>query len=342
MTQTIFRWLSLLILVTIVTTLPASAEEGQIYTVKKGDTLWDISQRFIEDPYYWPNVWAHNPDISNPHLIFPGQKLRILDGKIEIIPAYKEAVEEQPAETEAEGEAPAVAEKKPEQTITLTGTGVGDGFILTNEQLLGTLVDSVDNRVLLTKGDMVFVKMKDLASVEVGDTYGLYDRGDMVKHPVSNEPVGTMMHNLGFLQVTEIKNETVVAKIGKAYREITRGAELFEYVPHRSELVLKQAAEALQGIIIATHDKKIIQGTNDIIFIDLGLEQQVESGNLLYISRPRQVSEELLKQAGDLDLPDEVLGAAVVIEPKNQTSTALIIKSADVMHIGDNITLVNE
>jgi len=342
MTQTIFRWLSLLILVTIVTVLPASAEEGQIYTVKKGDTLWDISQRFIDDPYYWPNVWAHNPDISNPHLIFPGQKLRILDGKIEIIPAYKEAEQEQPATSEDEAAVPVVAAQKPEQSISLTSTGTGDGFILTNEPQLGTLVDSVDNRVLLTKDDMVFVKMKDLPAVEIGDTYSLYERGDMVLHPVTNEPVGTMMHNLGYLQVTDIKSDTVIAKIGKAYREITRGAELFEYVPHRSELVLKQAAEGLEGVIIATHDKKIIQGANDIIFIDLGKEQQVESGNLLYISRPREVSEELLKQAGDLDLPDEVLGAAVVIEPKNQTSTALIIKSADVMQIGDNITLVNE
>ena len=84
MTQTISRWLSLLILLTFVTVLPATAEEGQIYTVKKGDTLWDLSQRFIDDPYYWPNVWAHNPDITNPHLIFPGQKIRVLDGKLEI------------------------------------------------------------------------------------------------------------------------------------------------------------------------------------------------------------------------------------------------------------------
>lgn len=336
MKQTIFRWLALLILLTFVAVVPATAEEGQIYTVKKGDTLWDLSQRFIDDPYYWPNVWSHNPDITNPHLIFPGQKLRILDGRIEIIPAYTEP--EQPATQATETTEPATPEK---EEVILRSTGRGDGFILTDEQALGTLVDSVDNRVLLTKGDLIFVKMVDPTTVQIGDTYGLYQRGEKITHPVSNKRVGTMMYNLGSVQVTDIKGETIVAKIDQVYREVTRGAELFEYVPHRSELTLKQAV-AQQGTLIASQQHKIAQGADDIIYIDLGSEQQIESGNLLYISRPRHVSDELLKQAGDLELPDEVLGAAVVIEPKNQTSSALIIKSVNAIHVGDNITMVNE
>jgi len=339
MTQTIFRWLSLLILMTFLTVLPATAEEGQIYTIKKGDTLWDLSQRFIEDPYYWPNVWANNPDITNPHLIFPGQKIRILDGRLEIIPAYPEAKE---AEPKSEEEASLVTEEPVPEVVTIKSTGNGDAFILTTEQSLGTLVDSVDNRVLLTKSDMVFVKMKNPGSAAVGDTYGLYSRGDEVVHPVTEEPVGTMMYNLGFLQVTELKGDTVIARIGSVFREITRGAELFEYVPPRKEMALQRAASAQEGYIIATRAEKLIQGSNDIIFIDRGSDAQVTSGNLLYISRPRKVSDELIEQAGDMDLPDEVLGAAVVIEAKNQTASALIIKSVDAMYIGDNVTLVTE
>lgn len=335
MKQTIFRWLALLILLTFVAVAPATAEEGQIYTVKKGDTLWDLSQRFIDDPYYWPNVWSHNPDITNPHLIFPGQKLRILDGRLEIIPAYSES-EQTATETAATTE-----QSAPQEVVTIRSTGSGDGFILTNEQALGTVVDSVDNRVLLTKGDLIFVKMVDPAAVQIGDTYGLYQRGEEIIHPESKQPVGTMMYNLGFMQVTDMKGETVIAKIGRTYREVLRGAELFEYVPHRKELTLKRAVEQ-QGTLIASQQNKIAQGTDDIVYIDLGSEQQIETGNLLFISRPRQVSDELLKQAGDLDLPDEALGAAVVIEAKNRTSSALIIKSVNAIHVGDNITMVNE
>ncbi|WP_303722972.1 LysM peptidoglycan-binding domain-containing protein [Malonomonas rubra] len=339
MTQTIYRWLSLFVLLIFMTVVPANAEEGQIYTVKKGDTLWDLSQRFIDDPYYWPNVWANNPDITNPHLIFPGQKVRILDGRLEIIPAYPEAEQEKAEETSETVAEDAVLE--PEEVITIKSTGRGNGFILTTEQPLGILVDSVDNRVLLTEQDLVFVQMKDPASVTVGDTYSLFSRGDTIKHPVTDKVIGTMMNNLGFLQVTEIKGETVIAKINGALREITRGAELFEYTPDTKEITLQSAATATGGYIIATRDEKLTQGSHDVVFIDRGADDQVASGNLLYISRPRKVSDELLKKAGDLELPDAVLGAAIVIEAKNKTASALIIKSADAMFIGDKITLVN-
>ena len=92
--------------------------------------------------------------------------------------------------------------------------------------------------------------------------------------------------------------------------------------------------------MVASRDEKYIQGTNDIVFIDRGSNDNLESGNLFYISRPRTVSDEILKQAGKVDLPDQVLGAAVIIEVKEQTASALIIKSVDAMYIGDKVTMV--
>ena len=337
MTRTLFRWLSLLVLLLILsgTSLTMAAEE-QIYTIKKGDTLWDLSQRFIDDPYYWPNVWAKNPEITNPHLIFPGQKIRILDGRLEIVPAYPEA-----GKTEESAQiAPPTLTSVDAESIKIKSTGSGDGFILTDEEPLGILVDSVDNRILLTQRDVVFLKMKDTASVTVGDTYGLFGRGDVIKHPQTNEPLGTMMHNLGFLQVTEINGETVVAKIGEVFREITRGAELFEYIPQRKEITLQRGTTDQGGYIIAGRDRKSTLSVNDVIFVDLGSDDGLASGNLFYLSRPRKASDEIIKQAGSIQLPDAVLGAAITIETKANTASAIIIKSVNAAYIGDKVSVV--
>ncbi len=183
--------------------------------------------------------------------------------------------------------------------------------------------------------------MSDPTDVTVGDTYGLYRARNEIRHPVTDKPVGTMMSNLGFLQVTGSTGSTVTAKIGDVYREVERGAELFEYVPPQKEIILQRGSTDARGLIIATRDEKMTQGTNDIVFVDLGNDDGVQSGNLLYISRPRVVSDEIVQKAGDIELPDEVLGAAVVIDTSARTSSALIIKSVDAMYIGDQVTVVS-
>ena len=342
MTRKLMPWLSLAVLLLVLTAVgPAFAAEERIYTIKKGDTLWDLSQRFIDDPYYWPNVWAKNPEITNPHLIYPGQKIRILDGRLEILPAYPGGEPQPPDDLDATvAEAPATATGEDE--IAVRSTGAGHGFILTDEEPLGLLVDSVDNRVLLSEDDIVFVKMNDPGSVTIGDVYSLFQRGRLIEHPHSGEPLGTMMNNLGNLKVTEINNGTVVARIDTAFREIARGAELFTYVPPHQDIVLQNAATQLNGHVIAARDEKGTFSTGDVIFIDLGAASGLVSGNLFYLTRPRTVSDELLEEAGDLELPDAVLGAAVTVETRADSASAVIIKSVDAAHIGDQVAVVSE
>ncbi len=353
MNKQIRVWLSLLSLLMIgLPSLSAVAAETRTYTIKQGDTLWGISEKFIKDPYYWPSLWANNPDITNPHLIYPGQRVRIYNGRIELVPEYPVVEEpapvvEAPAQVIVEAPAPVVAEPivapEPEKAVAqFMATGSGDGFIRTDEKELGRLIDSVDARALLTKNDLVFLYMENLGQVQVGDIYSLYGRGQKVTHPVTKKKFGTMMYELGFVQITAINAKTVVGKIGEVYREIERGAELFEYVSPQNEIELKKASGELSGHIISGQQDKMTQGENDIIYIDLGLNTGLQVGNILYISRPRQATELAGKEKELLQLPDDLLGAAVVISTGNQSSAALIFKSTSEMHAGDQVMAATE
>ncbi len=151
-----------------------------------------------------------------------------------------------------------------------------------------------------------------------------------------------MMYNLGSMMVTEIRGNTLVGHIDRAYREITRGAELFYYDPPRLDITLQRGSVQHSGYIVATQTQKGTLSSGDIIFVDLGRNNELTVGNLLYISRPRQITDEALKNAANLDLPEEVIGAAIVTETRDATATALIIKSVDTAAIGNSVTVVTD
>ncbi|BCR06361.1 peptidoglycan-binding protein LysM [Desulfuromonas versatilis] len=325
-------------ILTCILLLPLSAlagEAARIYTIKKGDTLWGISERFLADPYYWPNLWSHNPKVGNPHLIYPGQQIAVVDGRIEFLPVSGEVPAAAPLSVQE-------AEPLARDSITIKALGAGNGFISSDELgATGTLIDTVDNRIMIGTGDKVFLKMGDLAGTRSGDIFSLFDIGRPVEHPLSGELVGYQVAELGTLQVVETSPSVATAVVTSALREIQRGARIRPYSPPRLEISLKKAAMPLQGTLVSALNGQLALGQYDVIYLDLGSRDGLEVGNLLYISRPRQATE-LALQGDEIVLPDILLGSAVVTETFGSTATALVLKSADALFRGDRVFTVPE
>ncbi|TLM65435.1 MAG: LysM peptidoglycan-binding domain-containing protein [Deltaproteobacteria bacterium] len=303
---------------------PAVAEEPIIYTVKKGDTLWGISKRFIKDPYYWPNLWANNPAIGNPHLIYPGQKLRIHDGRIEII-----AVDEKPAEASPDSAAGETAAGETKRVRLVGIYGGARSFIDANEaDLLGTLVDTDDNRYMMAEGETAFFEMKDLSAMTPGQQLELLELGPEVRHPITRQPVGYRVDHLGFAEVTEVTPSVAVATIKDSVREILRGTRVRPYSPLPESIPVKPAPGGLEGFVIAADEGKLALSQLDVIHVDLGSTDGLEIGNELDIYRNRPEIEATLPENRDLMLatPEIHLGKAIVIECLDQTAAALLLK----------------
>ncbi len=333
----------------------AAAEDPLIYTIKKGDTLWGISDRFIKDPYYWPNLWSHNPDIPNPHFIYPGQKLAIYDDRIEIIKAEPET-EPEPLEPVADAQVtdvepvedmtpePIIEEPlvggEPEDEIKIKIPGGGIGMInLDTLENAGTIVDTTDDRMIIGKGDIAFIDMKDLDVASPGTTYAIFDLGDAIRHPKTDKKMGYMVYEKGTLIITDINDEVATAKITDSKQEILRGARITPFIAPEQQIALKRAQDDLSGYLIASKRGQSTMGQHDIVYIDLGLSDGLEVGNMLYISRARKSS---TFSTSNKKLPDVLLGQAVVVKASKNTAAALILKTVNTVGIGDKVATFSE
>jgi hypothetical protein len=331
--------------------LPLSApasEKPDIYTIKKGDTLWGISNRFLKDPYYWPNLWSNNPTIPNPHFIYPGQKLAIYDGRIEIVAAEPAPGDSNiPDEVFVSGEEPDIittaavetAQEMPQEEIQIFDISSGIGFVNVGDiENSGRIVDAVDNRLVLGPSDTVFLELNDLDGAIAGTRYTLLEIAEKIKHPITQRDIGYKVIDLGQLEISQVHDEVASGLILSSNREIFRGAILVPYQETDKEITLKKQERDLSGYLIATLRGNGSIGQFDIVYSDIGgAADGLEKGNMVRISRPRSGS---ISSLTKLKLPDVLVGEGVIVGVRDSTATILVLKSADSIFIGDRISTI--
>lgn len=325
---------------------PALAEEKPIvYTVQKGDTLWGISKRFIKDPYYWPNLWSHNPAIGNPHLIYPGQTLHIYDGRIEIVPVAPPVEEPVAGCPTAEQEPMVTAEAL--RSVEINVHGSPRSFVSVDEvPTLGTLIDTTENRAMLYENDTIYLEMDDLAAVTPGQQVELLELGKKVTHPVTGKLVGYHVNQMGSAELTGRTDDVAIAVIKETIREVQRGAKVRPFVDMPATVMTKPATVAANGVILTSDSGNETLSDQDVIHVDIGSADGLEIGNelMLYRTRVFTKSARPIKQLDAdnfVELPDIDLGNAVVIAVRENTAAALVNKVTSLpLYRGDLVKTV--
>ncbi len=317
----------------------AQGDEPTIYIIKKGDTLWGLSDRFLKDPHYWPDLWARNPQqITNPHLIFPGQRLKIYPDRIE--------VEEATPAKEATS-APAVKEtaemkKVAEEVVHERRFPInGDGFLMEKSlKPAGFIIATQQDRKLSGEDDIVYTDIGRFQGGKVGKKYSIFKESGPVTHPVSHTTLGTKVVPLGSLKLTVMEEKSSKAVITKSFLEIGTGAFLMPYRDREREIHLKAADRNLNGYVLEAQSGVVTIGSGEIIFLDLGKKQGIKVGNMVYIVREVVPEKKFYELRPAVKLPFDVLGAAVVVETGANTSAALVVKSVNAIYRGDRALLV--
>ncbi len=333
------KMILLMLLVFLVMPSVASAagqQESAIYVIKQGDTLWGLSERFIKDPNYWPNMWSKNAQITNPHYIYPGQKVRVFPDRLEIVPAAAAA-----AQAQKSGSATATAaveslqDVAAEKTYTLYGS---EGLLAEKDfRPFGMVVGAQYDRIVTGVDDIVYTDIGAELNAKGGDKFTIFRKDIVVKHPLNNEEMGFKLIPLGALQLTDVEKKSSRAIITKSFKEISPGACLQPYKEiHRREISLKNTTTDLKGYIIESLSGISIIAAGDIVYIDLGSSQGAVVGNMLYVVRDMMIDQRYVEGRID-NLPQEVLGALVILDTGKKTSTALVVKSIDTIYKGDRI-----
>ncbi|KAB0667347.1 LysM peptidoglycan-binding domain-containing protein [Oryzomonas japonica] len=309
----------------------AADEEPTIYVIKQGDTLWGLSDRFIKNPRYWPNMWSRNSQITNPHLIYPGQKVRVFPDRLEFEPRDQAA----PAAQKAAAQAETMAEVVAERTYSVRGS---EGFLMeTDAKPAGSIVAIHHDRIVAGDDDIVYTDIGKVQGAKGGEKFSVYRKEGTVSHPVTSEIMGTKVVPLGTLQLTDLEQKASRAIITKTYQEISPGSYLMPYRDDkRREVSLKMPTRELKGYIVESYSGTEIIAAGDIVYIDLGSAQGAEAGNMLYIIRDVALDRKYVEGRVER-LPQELLGALVILETGKRTATALVVKSIDAIYKGDKL-----
>jgi LysM repeat protein len=210
-------------------------EGEELYTIKKGDTLWDISAKFLNDPFLWPKLWQRNPYITNPHWIYPGQPIRISPEEM------RKVVEEKPKEIKEEAppveKKPEVAEVKPvEEKPPVFPERQSAGFISDAAYRgIGMVLDARDGKTLLGEGDIVYLAFRTSEPIQIGDRYTVFSPASDVRHPVTRKKIAKKYLVKGNVQVIDQHGNFYTAKITESFDAILRGDLIQPYLSDRIE-----------------------------------------------------------------------------------------------------------
>jgi LysM domain len=301
------------------------SETGFYYTVQKGDTLWDLSKHFSDSPWLWPELWKENDQISNPHWIFPGERIRLYQKSGS--QTVTQAKPSRPVETAS---AKPAAEKKAIGPYFLYSSIDSLGFIRKPPVApSGTIFAVKDGKVLISQGDLVYIHPDANATQSdfiPGSQYTVFKYMKPTDARDSRKTIGTQHYILGIVQVTEKASGLVLAKVLKSFHAIHVDDLLMPYHRHHEKIELRPSTPGIDGKIICAVNHTELSGDDMLVFINKGRADHIQVGQQYSIYR-RQAVHPGGNQQNTVLLPPYDFGSLLVLHTEKTTSTVIITRS---------------
>jgi hypothetical protein len=319
------------------------------YTVKRGDTLWGIAKVFLKDPWYWPEIWQVNPQIQNPHLIYPGDTLRLvyIEGRPRLVlqaglergngARVEPRVRSQPLE--------AAVTTIPYETVAAF---MSKPMVLDKDEIKDApyVLSTRDDHVVMSEGNTVYARGFKTAA-ELGQHYNLVRVGEPLRDPDDNKILGYNGVFTGAGHVTRVGDPATLI-MTQSTRETYPGDKL---VPGGIDVPLdfvpSPPRNNVDGRIIMVSDGVTIIGQYEVVVINRGTRDGLQPGNVLAVYSASDPVYDNSKKGfvhptstlfqKKVNLPDERTGTFMVFKTFNRMSYGLIMEATDVIRVSDKV-----
>ena len=336
-----------------VETIVYEAEYPETYIVQEGDTLWDIATVFLRDPWYWPEIWFKNPQVENPHLIYPGDTLAIIyvggERRVQVLTRGEDGVE-RVVSTTSDGLQvvkinPRIRSRPIDATIASIEIDrirhlIERPMVIDQETLdkSAYVLSSLDEHLINSSNDKLYVRKLDTSTGS--GRYQIYRPNRAIYDPNTGELLGYEALYIGESKLL-LRGDPASVRVTNSEREILRDDRIMpmDNTNFERDFYPTPPDSEVNGQIVALLDAISQTGIYQTIAINLGQRDGVESGNVLRIRRTGRVipDEREPDPRFRVKLPDEQVGMAMVIRSFEKMSYALIMEADSPIKVLDTV-----
>jgi hypothetical protein len=314
------------------------------YTVVRGDTLWDISGRFLERPWLWPELWRKNPHIENPHLIYPGDTIHLVwvDGQprfdlergdggrtYRVSPSGTERLEPSVRATPLESAIPAI------RLDAIQGFLV-QNRVVTREELEAApyVLEGESERIVMGAGDRLYVR----GELPANERFSLVREGPVYVDPVTQEVLGMEATFLGLGDAISQEGDIATLRLTQAREDARVGDRVLPTEERRVDATFFPTAPDVEvnGQIISVFGGVSQIGPFDVVVINRGDREGVKVGDTLAIHRlGARVRDPVTRER--VQLPSERAGLLMIFRTFEKLSYALVLQTDRPLAVLDEV-----
>ncbi len=313
--------------------VPLAEGHPDEYVVQVGDTLWDIAATFLKDPWFWPEIWYVNPDIVNPHLIYPGDVLGLvyIDGQPRITNVRAATYRLSP-----QARVTPLTESVASVPYEAVAAFLSSGVVLEKKQAdnLPYLIDTRGDHLIAAAGNEVYVRGID--NDMPGTRFNVVHIGEELRDPDDNRHIGYHGILVGEGSLRRGGDPATVA-LTDTNREVLQGDRL---IPESVDVPLnffpRAPSSPIDGRIISVAGGVTQIGQYQVVVMNRGTNNGLATGDVLTVFKAGETIKDRIG-GGKVKLPDEEAGTIMVFKTFDRISYGLVMEATTAIHILDAV-----